>query len=1278
MNIKAHTSIIGETGYNNHSRNFFTAINKFHTVKIRNFTVGKSWKGNNKTPHEGEKYLSKEHKEMLYEQILWVKDSERGNFPIYSFDESFVPDINITLEPMNHHLFYDNHKGYNVGYNVWETTEYPQSFFNLIHKYDQFWVPTKWQKDNLVKQGYPQDRIKIVPGGIDPEVFKPAAKKPADKFRFILFGKWEYRKSTQEILSCFLEVFKDSEDVELIASIDNAHKGEKGQAIKEKLKDLGLKSDKIKLLHFPPASEYLDYLQQGDVFISCARSEGWNLPLIEAMACGVPSIYSKWGAQLEFSEGRGLPVEIKGEIPAIDDDGSILPGNYCEPDWEDFKRVLLSSYKEHKALKEKALKDSDEIRRIFTWENAAKIASQHLTKSHFNFESFFSKYKTHIDKKSVCRSKFYEYVIPKLIELGRPIYVLETGTMSTSLEDNSGAFTLIMADLIKNYTGGKIYTVDLSKENIQKCKNLTKEFEEVIEYASVDSIEFIKSLDKDTVKKFDLVYLDSYDLWLPDTHNSAQHHLNELLSLFDNINDTCFIGIDDNYLPGSWVLWNHLDGKGDIIKQEKIVIKDNVVGKGQYCESFLIKNGWIRNKSINLVGGNNVFLYEKTDIGDSDTKDKILYISPHLSTGGLPQYLLKKIESLVQYHEIVCVEYSNISTMFTIQKIGIKNILGDKLITLGDRKEQLIEIINTFKPDVIHLEEIPEYFMRSDISDFIYSSSRSYKIIETSHDSSFETERKIYLPDKFLLVSRYQLEKFSKLGVPCELMEYPIEYKPNLNKGEAQKRLGLSPDEKHVINVGLFTSRKNQAEIIEYARKMLDQPIQFHFIGNQADNFKWYWEPLMKDFPSNCKWWGERNDVDVFYEAADLFLFTSRGTNNDKETSPLVIREAISYRTPSLIYNLPVYMNMYDQFENVEYLDFDNLDVNKNKILNKVGLVSVTLGKEDYVFIVSTYPNDSSVSKITSECLDNLKKFNYPIIIASHCPVSVELQKKADYCIYDANNLLVKHDFYCHAWSEFGGYRVDLNLKNNNNDSYHGPAVYLNYYNSINFAHKLGYKKAICLNFDFVIKDPLFIKRIIDKISGKSGYFCHEKKQEGETLVTAFHVIDTKFFIDSFPSIKTEGDYFGWEKRINSESNGLENMYYHTLKCCLGDLHLASLAEYKEDTSKCEIDSNFQIEYFSILPIKDQPSKVGIYFQSSNNLDNRFLTIKFKGKEVKRKIESSTRVLEITDFNNEAFDVKLEVRDKDENGSVIYEKIITIDSEYFNNISKNGLVTLKN
>jgi hypothetical protein len=90
----------------------------------------------------------------------------------------------------------------------------------------------------------------------------------------------------------------------------------------------------------------------------------------------------------------------------------------------------------------------------------------------------------------------------------------------------------------------------------------------------------------------------------------------------------------------------------------------------------------------------------------------------------------------------------------------------------------------------------------------------------------------------------------------------------------------------------------------------------------------------MKDLPSNCTWWDERKDVDNFYQAADLFLFTSRGSITDKETSPLVIREAISYNIPSLIYNLPVYLGMYDKYDNITCLDFDSKENNLNKILN--------------------------------------------------------------------------------------------------------------------------------------------------------------------------------------------------------------------------------------------------------------------------------------------------------------------------------------------------------
>jgi FkbM family methyltransferase len=340
---------------------------------------------------------------------------------------------------------------------------------------------------------------------------------------------------------------------------------------------------------------------------------------------------------------------------------------------------------------------------------------------------------------------------------------------------------------------------------------------------------------------------------------------------------------------------------------------------------------------------------------------KIFFIAPHLSTGGMPQYLFKQIEALYKEHEVYCIEWDDVTGgQLVVQRNRIKNILGSKLITLDQDKYNLFKLIKEYKPDVVHLQEIPEMFMSYEVATKLYSQDRTYKIVETSHDSSYDTTKKCYFPDKFMMVSQYQIEAYKSLNIPIELVEYPIEYKKRTNtREELLNRLGLDPNKKHVINVGLFTPRKNQAEVIEYAKQLQDYPIQFHFIGNQADNFKYYSEPLMKDFPTNCKWWGERDDVDTFFEMADLFLFTSRGHATDKETMPLVIREAISWKAPSLIFNLDVYLNYFDTFTNIDYLDFNNKGQNIKLILNKVGM---EINKVDEIFDLSINAPENKIN----------------------------------------------------------------------------------------------------------------------------------------------------------------------------------------------------------------------------------------------------------------------------------------------------------------------------
>lgn len=384
MNILVHTSFIGNTGYNNHARSFFTALNKFHNVKVRNYTVGETWSHYHSKCHDKEPYMTDEMRNMLILQSLHNPNGTVTDYPLYNYDYSFKPDVNIVLNDINHRYFYDSYEGYTIGYNVWETTEYPQDFFNQILKFDEFWVPSEWQKNNLIKQGYPEHKIFVVPEGVDGETFNPAEiVKEDERFAFLLFGRWEYRKSTKEIIQTFAKTFDESEPVKLIVSADNPYAIDGLGTTEDRLKYFGINHKNIEVIHFPKREKYVQYLKEGNVFVSCARSEGWNLPLIEAMACGTPSIYSNWGAQLEFAQGLGISVKTLHEVPASNQDPNFV-GNYIQPDYEDLSKKMREVYEDYDIHRLRSIKESQIIREKFNWDKIAEKVSNRLDKLTFD------------------------------------------------------------------------------------------------------------------------------------------------------------------------------------------------------------------------------------------------------------------------------------------------------------------------------------------------------------------------------------------------------------------------------------------------------------------------------------------------------------------------------------------------------------------------------------------------------------------------------------------------------------------------------------------------------------------------------------------------------------------------------------------------------------------------------------------------------------------------------------------------------------------------------
>ena len=314
--------------------------------------------------------------------------------------------------------------------------------------------------------------------------------------------------------------------------------------------------------------------------------------------------------------------------------------------------------------------------------------------------------------------------------------------------------------------------------------------------------------------------------------------------------------------------------------------------------------------------------------GLSEKKLRILFLSPHLSTGGMPSYLLNRIEILQKYHpevEIYVVEYCQYSTIYNVQKDRIKELIPeDRFWTLNFLEDhsdknslKIIDIIKENSIDIVHVDEILEGFdsfnqVSKNVLNAIFDNNRTWKVVETCHNIYFNPKNRHFSPDAYSFCTPYHKEiQFKGVDSYSEVFEFPIEkrFVTPEEKIEARTKLGLSQDKIHVINVGLWTRGKNQGEGIEIARLLQNEDIQFHFIGNQASNFEDYWKPFMVDKPSNVTVWGERNDVEDFMKAADIFLF-----NSTIECNPLVLREAASFGLKIFSRNLPQYFDMFTQY----------------------------------------------------------------------------------------------------------------------------------------------------------------------------------------------------------------------------------------------------------------------------------------------------------------------------------------------------------------------------
>ena len=312
----------------------------------------------------------------------------------------------------------------------------------------------------------------------------------------------------------------------------------------------------------------------------------------------------------------------------------------------------------------------------------------------------------------------------------------------------------------------------------------------------------------------------------------------------------------------------------------------------------------------------------------------VLFLAPHLSTGGMPAFLLKRIEALSTYTNVnlFVLEWCNYSHTFVVQKEKIIELVGENYFNFGDlytpekgihgSKEDLIEFLYEKNIDIVHIEEIPEGFDSFNPFDQkllkkLYSKKHPWRIVETCHNMYFKPDTsKLFEPDGYACVTPHHVNTtFKNSKSPKELITFPIDNSIEYSgtRDGLLNEMGYKlKGEFHIINIGLWTPGKNQNYALEIAQFLYDKygfTYIFHFIGNQAPNFEKYWKPLKENIPPNVNIWGERKDVNKFYKFSDLMLFTSNW-----ECNPIVLKEAISNNKKIMAYNLDHYGDEYTPY----------------------------------------------------------------------------------------------------------------------------------------------------------------------------------------------------------------------------------------------------------------------------------------------------------------------------------------------------------------------------
>ncbi|MFJ5713998.1 glycosyltransferase [Neobacillus sp. NPDC093127] len=271
----------------------------------------------------------------------------------------------------------------------WEFGAIPRDWY-IPMKYwvDELWVYSTYNKEGYVRCGIPEDKIHVIPLGVDEKVYHTdvqALDLIPSSFRFLFVGGTIGRKGIDTLIEAYLNEFTANDDVCLFIKDTGTQSFYKGITLEKMIHEAMSDPKNPRIFYMDQdysETELAGLYKACDCLVHPYRGEGFGLPIAEAMACGIPAIVPDKGSSQDFCNTETAFLVPSKEVllseKKVGDLDTVDYPWWLSIDRNDLQQTMRFAYENPTLVKKKGQEASRHILSSFTWEKSAQAVTDRI------------------------------------------------------------------------------------------------------------------------------------------------------------------------------------------------------------------------------------------------------------------------------------------------------------------------------------------------------------------------------------------------------------------------------------------------------------------------------------------------------------------------------------------------------------------------------------------------------------------------------------------------------------------------------------------------------------------------------------------------------------------------------------------------------------------------------------------------------------------------------------------------------------------------------------